>query len=349
MNTHLRTCAAIAALLVPLAPGLSAADDRPVGIGVMGDSYSDEYQFYTPHRNTARNWVEILAETRGLNFGRLSLVSRGEPRNQGYEYNWARSDATTESLIATGQHTGLAAQVARGDVSIVFVFIGGNDFINATRGPDPAAAAREVLPRAMGHFRTAVETVRNASPNLRLVLSTLPDIRDLPEFAAPIRDGRLSRDVADTFTDAMRKYNAHVRAIAGSDPRTALMDFERMVLVANLFRHRAVRVAGLQLDREVGADDVGHFFLADDRHPGTLANGMVAILAVETLKTRFGLKIAPLRDVEVVEYARRLPRLDAEVGLAGLAHPASTPVTAHTGAGAPAHLPTFEVVPVRAP
>ncbi len=30
-------------------------------IGVLGDSYSDEYQFYPPDRSTAQNWVEILA------------------------------------------------------------------------------------------------------------------------------------------------------------------------------------------------------------------------------------------------------------------------------------------------
>ena len=115
---------------------------------MLGDSYSDEYQFYPPHRSTARNWVEILATTRGLNFGRFSTASRGEPRNQGYEYNWARSDATTDDLIATGQHLGVAAQVRAGEVSLVVVFIGGNDFINAMKTPDPVAAFREVGPRA---------------------------------------------------------------------------------------------------------------------------------------------------------------------------------------------------------
>src|SRR4051812_49132337 len=73
------------------------------GIGVLGDSYSDEYQFYPPDRSMARNWVEILAATRGLDFGPFAAVSRGEPRNQGYAFNWARSDATTDDLIATGQ------------------------------------------------------------------------------------------------------------------------------------------------------------------------------------------------------------------------------------------------------
>src|SRR3954469_446760 len=120
----------------------------PGGVGVLGDSYSDEYQFYPPDRSTARNWVEILATTRGLDFGQFAPASRGEPRNQGYAFNWARSDATTDDLIATGQHTGLAAQVARGEVGVVVLFIGGNDFINAMKTPDPAAAFQQVGPRA---------------------------------------------------------------------------------------------------------------------------------------------------------------------------------------------------------
>src|SRR3954469_22183694 len=93
---------------------------NPGAIGVLGDSYSDEYRFYPPDRATARNWVEILAEARGLDFGPFSAEGRGEPRNRGYEYNWARSGATTDDLIAAGQHTGLAAQVAAGKVRLVW-------------------------------------------------------------------------------------------------------------------------------------------------------------------------------------------------------------------------------------
>ena len=51
----------------------AAPADSPAGIGVLGDSYSDEYQFYPPDRSTARNWVEILATTRGLDFGRFEI------------------------------------------------------------------------------------------------------------------------------------------------------------------------------------------------------------------------------------------------------------------------------------
>src|SRR3954467_5173300 len=83
-------------LLVMVAYACRAGGDGGVpSIGVLGDSYSDEYQFYPPDRSTAQNWVEILARARGLNFGRYSAYSRGEPRNQGFEFNWARSDATS--------------------------------------------------------------------------------------------------------------------------------------------------------------------------------------------------------------------------------------------------------------
>ena len=46
--------------LVLLAVSKPAHAGLPVGIGVLGDSYSDEYEFYPPDRPTARSWVEIL-------------------------------------------------------------------------------------------------------------------------------------------------------------------------------------------------------------------------------------------------------------------------------------------------
>jgi hypothetical protein len=49
-------------------PALLHSDmsDHIEGIGVIDDSISDEYRFYAPDRATARNWVEILASSRGL-------------------------------------------------------------------------------------------------------------------------------------------------------------------------------------------------------------------------------------------------------------------------------------------
>jgi hypothetical protein len=179
-------------LMTALLCATKAHAGMPGGIGVLGDSYSDEYRFYPRDRTTARNWVEILAETRELNFGRLTTEHRGEPQNQGYEFNWARSDATTADLIATGQHTGLAAQVACSEITVVVIFIGGNDFINALVSDNPTAVLELVLARASANLQLALDTILKASPSAQVLLATSPNILELPEFAAPLRARCLS-------------------------------------------------------------------------------------------------------------------------------------------------------------
>ncbi len=53
---------------------------------------------------------------------------RWTPRYAGYEYNWARTGATTHTLLTEGQHTGLAEQVASGTVDFAFMGLPLNDF-----------------------------------------------------------------------------------------------------------------------------------------------------------------------------------------------------------------------------
>src|SRR5262245_42251781 len=113
-------------------------------IGAVGDSYTDEYQFYPPDRTKARNWVEILHALRRVDFGPFTIRGRGEPRDQGFAYNWARSDATSVDMIGN-QLPGLAAQVASAQVRYAWVFTGGNDYLaaiaasSAGTAPPPAA------------------------------------------------------------------------------------------------------------------------------------------------------------------------------------------------------------------
>ena len=278
----------------------TASARSPRGIGVLGDSYSDEYQFSSPDRRTARNWVEILSLTRGLDFGRFNASGWGSPRDRGFEYNWAHVGATTGDLIATGQHTGLAAQVARGDVGTVFVFIGGNDFINAMSEPDPEAALREALPRALANYRLAVETIRAADPDVRLVLATVPDMRLLPEFAGPFRAGRLPVRLADACSAAVRRYNAQIRAMAAGDRRVALLDLALVARLADLVSRDYAVVAGRRLDRSRPGNSPDRFFLADRRHLGTLANAELAREFIFAVNARFGAGIEPLRDAEVL-------------------------------------------------
>ena len=97
-------------LLGMLIPFSAASAGEPTGIGILGDSYSDEYQFYGPDRSTSRNWAEILSAMRGLDFGRFTDTSRGEPRNQGFAFNWARSDATTAPTSCGLTHCSFSRQ-----------------------------------------------------------------------------------------------------------------------------------------------------------------------------------------------------------------------------------------------
>src|SRR6266496_721500 len=85
-----------------------------LSIGALGDSYTDEYQFYAPDRSTAHNYIEQLADDRRLDFGAFSATSRGTPRNEGFAYNWAQSGDTSADMLADGQLSGLSAQATAG-------------------------------------------------------------------------------------------------------------------------------------------------------------------------------------------------------------------------------------------
>lgn len=295
----------IALWLVSSSPALHAG--IPGAIGVLGDSYSDEYQFYPPDRSTARNWVEILAATRGLDFGPFSLASRGTPRYQGFAYNWALTDACTGDLIARGQHTGLAGQVARGEVGLAMISIGGNDFIHAFRSPDPMAALERATPRAIENLRVAVETILRAHAEVKVVVATLSDLRNLPEIAAMVRGGQVAAATADSYAAAIARYNAQVKAIAASDRRVAVLDLDLAMRIANLLSRDHVIVGGRRYDRTRPSNRHESLFLADGRHLGTIGQGVIARMFIDTINHRFAAGIAPLSDREIVEFARSAP------------------------------------------
>src|SRR6516162_6803570 len=82
MLSHARGAAASAAIHLAGARPLTALHQTPRSlgpVGAVGDSYTDEYEFYPPDRTTARNWVEILHALRRVRFGPFTTQSRGEP------------------------------------------------------------------------------------------------------------------------------------------------------------------------------------------------------------------------------------------------------------------------------
>jgi lysophospholipase L1-like esterase len=283
-------------------------------VGALGDSYTDEYRFYPPNLSQARNWVEILAATRGVDFGKFTTRSRGEPRNQGFAFNWARYDATTVNMIQN-QLPGLSAQVAAGQVKYVSINIGGNDFLDFLSGVQGGSITPAQAPAALAHveaqaaanFTTAVDTLLAASPAVRLVITTLPDVAVLPivqqeTATVPTQD----RAILSATSQAIGQYDATIRSLAASSPRIALVDLATQTTELTQLGGASVPFGGTTISLATPGDNYHDFFLADGLHVGTVGQGLIANDFVNAIDARFGLKVAPLTARQIVSFAKRV-------------------------------------------
>jgi phospholipase/lecithinase/hemolysin len=288
---------------------------RPVTIGAVGDSLTDEYISYRPDRSQARNWVELLSSTNLANFGKFSRASRGEPRNEGFAFNWARGDATSSDLVAN-QLAGLAGQVRRGQVRYASVIIGDNDFRQFLQEAPPRILDQSFLitqlaqveARAEANFDTTVQTLLTANPRVRLVVGTIPDLTQSPAIrqqAAPF--GPLGQALLNLTSQAIAQYNAHVREVADGSPRIALAD-----LAAQTSRLESspgmVPFGGQTIDLTTPGNNYHHFFLADNYHPGTVGQGLIANTIVDAINTEFQAGIRPLSPRQIIHRAQNVHR-----------------------------------------
>ena len=297
-----------------LAPPTVRNTPEPLGpVGTLGDSYTDEYQFYPPDRSLARNWVEILHATREVSFGPLSFRSRGEPRNQGFAYDWARSDATSEDMVRN-QLPGLTQQVAAGQVRYAAIFIGGNDFLHVLDGVQagqiPPAAALPALiqttARLEVNFATAVNTLLAASPNVRLVVFNLPDVSALPVAQLAAAASPQARLLLAATSQAIRQYNAEIAAIAATNGRVALVDLAAVTAMTAGSPTGTIPFGGQTIRLTTPGDDFHDFFLADGIHVGTVAQGIIADEFALAVDTHYGSQLFPPTPQEIFRYAQAI-------------------------------------------
>ncbi|MGE3818248.1 MAG: SGNH/GDSL hydrolase family protein [Isosphaeraceae bacterium] len=283
-------------------------------IGTLGDSSTDEYRYYPPDRIVARSWVELLSATRGLNFGPFAHVSLGEPRNQGYSHNWARSDATTVGMIAN-QLPGLADQVARGQVRDVAILVGANDFLEVLYGVTQGALSTQeaialmpqVAARASLNLGTAVNTILAASPDARIVVSTI-NVMSLPIVVAGAAGVPLGEALLQATDQAVAQYNGLIRQVADSQPRVGLVDLAAASEQIAVSGVTSFPFGGTTIRLSTG-NDFHNLFLADGIHPGTVGQGILANLFVDAFNREFGTKVRPLSEHEIVKYAREAQHL----------------------------------------
>ena len=311
----------------------SAVDAGVDGVGVLGDSYSDEYQFYPPDRSTAANWVEQLGDDSNAPFGAFSTADPAGPGTAGYAYNWAVSGATSTDMIAAGQLGGVVGQVVAGDVDLVTIFVGGNDFrdvftVLATQGPDAGVAALQAaVPTVVTNIATATGTilspaVLSANPDARVMLTTLPKLSYLPEVRQiALAFPQLAPFVA-AVDGAIGVLNQYIHGIAaGSGGRAAVADFA--ALTDTWFAPGAtLKVGNVQVQRDAlfnPTNDPTQLVLADGLHSGTIAQGLLANLYVRTANTAFATELKELSSHEILVNAGLKPAPAAAAAAAAAA------------------------------
>jgi phospholipase/lecithinase/hemolysin len=291
------------------------------GIGVIGDSISDEYRFYPLDRVSARNWVEILATTRELPFGDPVIANRGRAQDRRLAYNWSQSSATTTSLIAQGQHTGLAAQVTDGaGIDLASVTIGTNDFVHVLNTSRSVAALGPVVERASANLAAILDLLLGTNSTLRIAVCTAVDLRCAPIIRGALHAGLITRAVADAYGGAIATFNDRLQdLVADRGRRVVIVDINQLLI--EVTGARPYVVGGLEIDCVNASNDPQHLFLADGFHPGTIGQCLIANRFLDAINAGFDAGIPLLSGEEMVHIANTVPKPSglALIGTAALA------------------------------
>lgn len=302
-----------AAVMAGCSGGNGAAQGDMPGIGILGDSFYDEYRGSDgrggEYAGVTFNLVELLVRKRSLNLGPWG--NWGEPRRTGYAYNWARSGANSGSLISKGQHTGVAEQIAAGDVAFVFIGIGANDFnpyhgntyssIYAGTMSDGEVAAK--IEGAIRNVTLAVDTVQEAgAQGVAITLFTQWEMDPTLPQTYPDAEGR------QRVAEAIEAVNAGLQSMA-AERGVAVVDQNALGgdLLSRL-EGGLLTVGDVEIDFMRNGDEPHHVRLADGQHLGTVMSGLAAnIYLVDLFNRQFGLDIAPLSEDEILQEAGLLP------------------------------------------
>lgn len=297
--------------------------------GALGDSLTDEYLGNTTQLGStdlpALNWLQLLVQLRGLDFGALEpdYTVRGEPRNEGYEHNWARSGAgalpnplALPFASVTDQAAGIAPAVTAGLVDVVFLAIGSNDyFFRELLGgtmllTDPGYMAFEdsILAAVAG----AVMSLQAAGP-ADIVLALVPPGTAGgadPDTVAAIANynARLVAEAAilgvpvfdmfDWVDDPGRVSGTDLNFAGHTIPQAS----EATLAQAMLDPTPGVRPCD-SLGNCATKDYALNFTASDGIHPNTIVQGLIANEFLEAVNPLLASPIALLSDAEILAAA----------------------------------------------
>ncbi|MCA0453843.1 MAG: cadherin-like domain-containing protein [Chloroflexi bacterium] len=291
-------------------PSMQGLAQAPLRLGILGDSGHDEYQGSDnrggAYHAVTLNWVEQLVKSRGIDVGIWGNYP--EPRRTGFAYNWARSGATTASLLAQGQHTGLAAQVAAGQIDIVMISIGSNDFAPYnSNGYEPiysgsvsGAALTTKINAVISNVTTAVDTIRRAR-SIPILLITIGDwnnsplLLNDPRFADPVKRQRVA--------DAIAAANAGLATMARARG-VQIIDSQALYtqLVGRVVNGQLI-VGGVAIQMFSSGDEPHNGLLGDHIHAGTVLEALIANRLIEAFNNILHTSLTSLSDTEILTNA----------------------------------------------
>ncbi len=286
----------------------ATACNAGVTLGVMGDSLSDEYKYNS--RAYAQNWVEQFANNNIVNVG-ANVLNNPAPRLQGFNQNWARSGATSSTVLSGGQATGLAAQIPNaGGYGIDYgvLLIGANDFAPGSTAYNSIYSStwnqsqiNSYVNSVVGNITTALADV--LPTGIKMVVATVPDYGIAPAVQAGYPDPAKRQLVAN----AVAQVNAGIKATAQADH---IVVADLSALIGATFGpesgfHTTVSIGNvpIYLNQTTSSSSSQAGFCSDGIHAYTTLQGVLGNLLVQALDTGYNAGIPLFSEAQILSHA----------------------------------------------
>lgn len=278
-------------------------------LGAVGDSLTDEY-LEQSYGSYATCWTELLVLHRAIDMGPTAEEAGqpggtwGEPRRTGFEHNWARSGATTNTMLSAGQHTGLADAVLTQGVTHAAMFIGGNDFSfwsgcydEVYNGEWDQQDIDDWIAGRINNITTALETI--VPTGVHLVIVNIPDFSIMP-LVWSYRPDPVRRDAVAA---AVEQANAELRDLA-AEHDLALLDMyalTKTIFGPNRDQHEHLLVGNVEIELLLasGSDPLAAW-VADGVHPRSVVQGIWANAILTALNLAYDANVTLFSEEELL-------------------------------------------------
>lgn len=276
---------------------------------VIGDSLTKEYEAEfpglfpnNPASWQARNWIEILHQSRTDWFDTGTWSAYSDPRLTGHRFNWAFPGATTTEIRSQLSSflnfwwTNTLKDQLRYDVKRVVIFAGGNDADSYYAGLYNGTTGASATNTTLGNLQWIVNYVRTVNASLPIVLVSVPHVGCTPKVQQGyptdvVKTGRVS-----TAMDALNASLASYAQSLGIGFASGVYDFTKSLITQPL------RIKGIEFYRVADANaGTRYVYSGDGFHPNTCAHTKIAQMILAAFNAKYpGTAINPLSDDYIV-------------------------------------------------